>query len=237
MPYRNLAAHYDSLMDGFDYEAYADYLLSFTSARRSVLDLACGTGRLAEILSLRGCDVVAVDASPDMLSVAQNRDYGDNAPLFLLQDMAELDLYGTVEAAFCTLDALNYLPSPQKLTETFRRVRLFLEPGGVFIFDVLTPEALASRDGAVFMSDAEDAVCVWRCAWNAPRLRQEMTLFVHRGDNLWERREETHTERAYKLPFIEKALADTGFTSVRKHGMMTKDPPGKNAERVVFVAE
>ncbi|MDR1668855.1 MAG: class I SAM-dependent methyltransferase [Oscillospiraceae bacterium] len=235
MPYGSLAARYDGLMSGFDYEAYADYLLSFAGERRRVLDLACGTGRLAEILSRRGCDVTAADASPEMLAVAQNRDCRN--VLFLLQDMAELDLYGTVEAVFCTLDALNYLQTPQKLKETFRRVRLFLEPGGVFVFDVLTPEALSSRDGAVFMSDSEDAYCVWNCAWKAPFCRQEITLFSRRGENLWERHEEVHTERAYRLSFIEGALAEAGFASVRQYGMLSKDPPGKHAERVVFAAK
>lgn len=237
MPYQSLAAHYDSLMTGFDYEAYAEYLLSFTGERRRVLDLACGTGRLAEILCRRGCDVVAVDGSPEMLSVARHRRYEGNPPLFLLQDMTDLDLYGTVEAAFCTLDALNYLLTPQKLKKTFRRVRLFLEPGGVFVFDVLVPKALSSRDGAAFMSDSEDAVCVWRCAWESPYLHQEITLFSRRADNLWARYEETHTERAYKLPYIEKTLREVGFSSVRQFGMLTKEVPSQNAERVVFVAE
>lgn len=233
MPYEHLAYHYDNLMTGMDYDAYADYLLSFIGERRRVLDLACGTGRLAETLCKRGCDVVAADGSPEMLSVAQARECG---ALFLLQDMTELDLYGTVEATFCTLDALNYLTTPKKLKQVLARVRLFLEPGGVFVFDILTPCALEGRDGMVFMSDSKDAYCVWNCAWKAPHCRQDMTLFTRHNGNLWRRNDETHIERAYELSFIEDALKEAGFSQIRQYGMMSKDPPGETAERVVFVA-
>ncbi|MDR0294044.1 MAG: methyltransferase domain-containing protein [Oscillospiraceae bacterium] len=231
--YGYLAPHYDALMRGMDYGAYAETLLSLAGNPLRVLDLACGTGRLAEELCGRGCDVVAVDSSPEMLSVAQGRDCG---ALFLQQDMTELDLYGTVEAAFCTLDALNYLPSPQKLKRAFSRVRLFLEPGGAFIFDMLTPEALAARDGAVYMSDAEDAYCVWRCAWKAPYCRQEVTLFARQGGGLWKRYDETHTERAYAPGFVTEALREAGFAETRRRGMETAGPPREDDERIVFVA-
>ncbi|MDR0325159.1 MAG: methyltransferase domain-containing protein [Oscillospiraceae bacterium] len=233
MAYEHLAFHYDALMRSLDYGAYADYLLALAGNPRRVLDLACGTGRLAAELCKRGCDVVAVDASPEMLSVAQERDCG---ALFLMQDMTELDLYGTVEAVFCTLDALNYLTDPQQLIQTFARVRLFLEPGGAFLFDLLTPEALAARDGAVFMSDAENAYCIWCCAWEAPLCRQEVTLFSRQSGGLWKRHDETHTERAYELRFLEEALKDAGFEEIRLYGMMKTDSFSKDDERVVFAA-
>jgi SAM-dependent methyltransferase len=229
-----LAAHYDGLMEEFGYERYAEYLLSLIGERRRVLDLACGTGRLAEILAGHGCDVVAVDASPEMLSVAMGREIP--GVQFIRQDMAELDLFGTVEAAFCTLDALNYLKTPEKLRETFRRVRLFTEPGGVFIFDMLTPKALKARDGEAFMSDSKDAYCVWRCRFEEPFCRQEVTLFTKRRGNLWERRREIHTERAFPLEDVEAALLGAGFAAVTQYGLLTYDAPSEGADRVVFIA-
>ena len=242
MPYEYLAFHYDALMRGLDYGVYADYLLSLSGRPRRVLDLACGTGRLAAALCERGCDVVAVDGSPEMLTVARGRfderagAEAETQPLFLWQDMTALDLYGTVEAAFCTLDALNYLASPKQFQQALSRVKLFLEPGGAFVFDLLTPEALAARDGAVFMSDAGEAYCVWCCSWKAPFCRQEVTLFSRRDGNLWERRDETHTERAYELPLVEEMLKEAGFAEVKRYGMTQKDSFGEADERVVFWA-
>jgi SAM-dependent methyltransferase len=233
MPYEHLAAHYDALMKNMDYGAYADYLLELSGSPKRVLDLACGTGRLANELCKRGCDVVAADRSAEMLTVAQERECG---ALFLQQDMTELDLYGTVEAAFCTLDALNYLICEKQFEQTLKRVKLFLEPDGAFIFDLLTPQALAARNGMVFMSDAEGVYCVWRCSWNDPLLSQEITVFTQAGDELWRRAEESHTERAYTPDFVEIALKEAGFTEVEKHGMMKSVTFNQFDERTVYLA-
>ncbi|MCL2004026.1 MAG: class I SAM-dependent methyltransferase [Oscillospiraceae bacterium] len=254
MPYEHLAAHYDALMRDMDYGAYAGHLLSLAGEPKRVLDLACGTGRLALELCERGCDVVAVDASPEMLAAARNKfdtragalsesrapSAPDMAcggpPLFLQQDMAKLDLYGTVEAVFCTFDALNYLTDEKRFRQTLSRVRLFLESGGAFIFDLLAPEALAARDGMVFMSDAGGVYCVWRCSWEKPLLHQEITLFTQTEGGLWRREEETHTERAYQLGFVEEALRDAGFDEVRQAGMPDSVSFNRYDERLVFVA-
>jgi ubiquinone/menaquinone biosynthesis C-methylase UbiE len=237
--YEHLAFHYDALMRKMDYGAYADHLLSLAGHPTSVLDLACGTGRLTEELCKRGCDVVAADGSAEMLTVAQSRDYdacGGPPPLFLQQDMTKLDLYGTVEAAFCTIDALNYLTTEESLIKTMSRVRLFLEPGGAFVFDMLTPDAFAARDGAVFMSDAEGVYCTWRCSYIAPFCHQEITLFAKQDGGLWERRDENHIERAYDLDFVESALKEAGFSDISRCGMYDKETTRKDDERVVFTA-
>jgi SAM-dependent methyltransferase len=219
-----------------DYAAYADYLLELAGHPVRVLDLACGTGSLAEELCKRGCDVVAADGSAEMLTVAQGRGYGGSAPLFLQQDMTGLDLYGTVEAVFCTIDAINYLTLEDKLMEALRRVRLFLEPGGAFIFDLLTPEAFAARDGAVFMSDAEGVYCTWRCSYKAPFCHQEVTLFAETDGGLWTRRDENHIERAYELDFVERSLREAGFADVSRRPMFDNKASRMDDERVVFVA-
>jgi SAM-dependent methyltransferase len=241
MPYEHLASHYDALMRNMDYDAYADYLLTLSRAPTRVLDLACGTGRLAQVLCGRGCDVVAVDGSAEMLTVARNRfdadmRSGSHPPLFIQQDMAELDLYGTVEAVFCTFDALNYLTVEKQFKQALKRVRLFLEPGGSFVFDLLTPGALMARNGMVFMSDAEGVYCVWRCTWKEPLLHQEITLFTRQGDGLWRRAGETHTERAYRPEFVESALREAGFNGIEQVGMMKTVAFNQYDERFVFVA-
>jgi SAM-dependent methyltransferase len=241
MNYEHLAFHYDALMRNMDYAAYATHLLELAGSPTRVLDLGCGTGRLTEELCRRGCDVVAVDNSAEMLSVAQSREYnvsGDSPPLFLQQDMTALDLYGTVEAVFSTVDAMNYLTAEDSFVEALRRVRLFLEPGGAFIFDMLTPGAFAARNGAVFMSDAEGVYCTWRCVFKNPFCHQEITLFaeLENGSGLWERRDENHIERAYDLDFVEKALKDSGFSDVARRGMFDNDTARPDDERVVFTA-
>lgn len=142
--YADFAAFYDRLTDDVGYPQRADYiaelLMEHGMKKGIVLDLACGTGSLTLELSKRGYEMIGVDASPDMLCAAQEKCAQAGAEvLFLCQPMEALDLYGTVNAAVCTLDSLNHITDPDTLREVLRRVSLFLEPGGLFVFDVNTP--------------------------------------------------------------------------------------------------
>ena len=110
--YGAISCAYDSLNGEVDYAAWADFAErcfdAYLPARPSlVLDLACGTGTLTELLSKRGYDMTGVDASPEMLSVARER-CSENT-LLLCQNMCAFELYGTVGATVCSLDSLNHL--------------------------------------------------------------------------------------------------------------------------------
>ena len=143
--YEALAGVYDALTEDVDYERRGDYLEKLLKRScipvRTVLDLACGTGELTAILTERGYEMIGVDASPDMLSQARQKaeDLTGEPPVFLNQSMPELDLYGTVDAAVCCLDSLNYLTSPRDVQKTLERLHLFISPGGLLVFDVNTP--------------------------------------------------------------------------------------------------
>lgn len=94
------------------------------------------------------------------------RGAGPIEPIFLHQAMEELDLYGTIDACVCCLDSINYVTSPKKLARAFRRVHTFLMPGGLFLFDINTPQKLRGLDGQMFLDESEDAYCVWRADWS-----------------------------------------------------------------------
>ena len=140
--YEALAGVYDDLTSDVAYGRRADYLERlFQKSRlpvRTVLDLACGTGSMTAVLTERGYELIGVDESPDMLAVAREKAAGlkGEPPVFLNQSMPKLDLYGTVEAAVCCLDSLNYLTSPREVQRTFERLALFIAPGGILIFDI-----------------------------------------------------------------------------------------------------
>ena len=145
--YDALAASYDGLMADGVYLRRAAYLerLFRRSAIpvRTVLDLGCGTGTIACLLSQRGYRVMATDLSEEMLTQAAEKAMAcKEPPLFVLQSMPRLHLPEPVDAAISTLDSLNYLTRERDIRETFRRVFRFLKPGGSFIFDVNTPLSL-----------------------------------------------------------------------------------------------
>ena len=159
-------------------------------------------------------------------------------PIFLHQSMEKLDLYGTIDACVCCLDSVNYVTRPELLARAFRRVHLFLMPGGLFIFDVNTPEKLRGLDGQVFLDETEDAYCVWRAEYS-PRRRictYAMDVFRHTGGDLWERGTELHEEYAYEPQQLEEMLRQAGFGHIKQYGERKMRPPKAGEERIFFVA-
>ena len=243
--YRFLAGCYDQFTYDVDYAAWADYIEKHFQKRplpgRTVLDLACGTGSLTRELALRGYELIGVDQSPEMLAEAaeKNRGVSPIEPIFLCQPMEKLDLYGTIDACVCCLDSVNYVTRPQKLQKAFERVHLFLMPGGLFLFDVNTPEKLAGLDGQVFLDETEDAYCVWRAEFSRRSHICSYFMDIFRLDETtgqWERGEELHQERAYGLEELAAMLARAGFRDVKTFGALTMRPPKAGEPRVFFTA-
>ena len=215
--YAALSGFYDRLMRDVDYAARADYLLSLFHLHRpqkppgTLLDLACGSGSLAMKLSERGIDVIGVDGSEDMLSAASDKSVKTGIPLMLLcQDMRALDLYGTVDGAVSVLDSLNHLCSTGGLSEVFKRLFLFIEPGGLFIFDVNTiyKHRFVLGDNA-FVFEEDDFLCVWRnrLIKRTSEVDMQLDFFVKQG-NGYTRLTDSLRERAYSEGTLKRLLSE-----------------------------
>lgn len=239
--YDALAASYDGLMADGVYRRRADYLEKLlrksTIPVKTVLDLACGTGTMTCLLAEMGYEMIGVDLSEDMLAEAAGKQVsaGKIPPIYLNQSMDELDLYGTVEAAVCCLDSINYLTDVRALRETLRRLHLFVAPGGVFIFDINTPEKLRGLDGQVFLDEDEDVYCVWRASYEK-RSRictYGMDIFQRQGD-VWHRSLEEHYERAWEVEELKRYLTAAGFGQIRTWGDCALRAPKEGAQRIYF---
>lgn len=241
--YENLAESYDKFTTDVDYIKWADYyekLFSlFNINVQTILDLACGTGSLSMILAHRGYELIGVDGSSEMLAIANQKAYEmeDKRPMFLCQAMEELDLYGTVDAAVCSLDSLNYLMSTDALDRTVARLRFFIRPGGLFLFDLNTAYKFQNMDGQVFLRDDEDHYCVWTASYDEEThtCRMMMDLFDRRGD-LWERSYEEHVERLHTIDEVKKALHSNGFRLLATFDELSELPVSETSERVFYVA-
>lgn len=239
--YASLAPWYDALTGDVPYTAIAEYCKAHFLARsrpvRTVLDLACGTGTLSALLAESGYEMISVDRSPDMLAEAAEKfsHLPDKCakPLLLCQDLAALDLYGTADAAVCTLDSLNYL-SPEELAQFFARLRYFLEPEGLLLFDVNPPEYFRALDGQVFVDEREDLLCVWRASLKegGDRLLYEMDVF-RRSGALWARESEEHVEYLHPPDRVRALLEQYGWQAVAQRC----DGPLSDRGRIYFTAE
>ena len=243
--YGFLAGCYDQLTYDVDYSAWADYLEKHFARRglpgKTVLDLACGTGSLTWELAGRGYEMIGVDRSPEMLAQAAEKGEREApvSPMFLCQSMERLDLYGTIDACVCCLDSVNYVTDPKKLRRAFQRVHLFLMPGGLFLFDVNTPEKLEGLDGQVFLDETEDSYCVWRAEYSRRSRLCSYFMDIFRLDpdsGQWERGEELHRERAYTVEELTEFLHQAGFAQVQVYGNLKLRPPRPGEERIFFAA-
>lgn len=239
--YTVLAEFYDQLTTDVPYQRWADYIERHFARHkapiRTVVELGCGTGTLAAILAGRGYPMIAVDLSPDMLSVAAEKCEGLDVQL-VCQDMSRLALPTQVDAVICCLDSLNYVTRPAQVQRTFRRVFEALKPGGLFLFDVKTPRALEGADGQLYLDENEEVFCVWRGDYDKRRriCGYGIDLFVLQEDGSWYRDGEYHEEYAYTMEELSLWLADAGFTNIKQFGNLRLSAPRAEEERVFFTA-
>lgn len=218
--YGPLAAWYDQLTGDVPYGEFADYYEKLFTADggefQLLLDLCCGTGTLTYEMARRGYELIAVDASVDMLMQAREKSYAlETPPLFLCQDACTLDLYGTVDAAYCSLDGMNYIPG-ESLATVFDRLRLFIRPDGLLIFDIRSPEWLDSMDGQIYVDEKDDVLCLWRAEIDRENgsIGYGMDIFSREGA-LWRRDSEEHTEYIHDFSVLKALLEAHGFTDAQ----------------------
>ena len=244
--YTSFAEVYDQFMDNVPYREWADFLQEILQKEGIsdglVLDLGCRTGSMAEELAGRGYDMIGVDNSEDMLEIAmEKRQESGHDILYLLQDMQEFELYGTVRAVVSVCDSVNYVTEKEELEQVFRLVNNYLDPGGIFVFDFNTEykyrEVLGDRTIA---ENREDSSFIWdNYYYEEEHMNEyELTLFIQETDQkeLYHKYQETHFQRAYTLEEIGELLERSGLRFVAAYEDYTKDAPGKGSERICVVA-
>ena len=240
--YHDLAVSYDRLTSDVDYQAIVAFYHAILEKEnihpKSAVDLACGTGSVALLLAEEMDRVIGVDMSEEMLTVAlQRAQEQENRPLFVCQMLQKLRLDRAVDLAVCALDGLDYILDPADCCEAIRRVYKALNPGGIFIFDVNTPEKLRAMDGQVFLDEDDDVYCVWRGEFDEQTniCSYGMDLFQRRGD-VWQRSFEEHREYAYSVEQLTEYLRSAGFTHIRVYADGKLEAPKVGEQRIYFSA-
>lgn len=239
--YDVIARFYDQFTQDVDYDARAQYISELLKKSeigcKTVLDLACGTGSLTVRLSKMGYDMIGVDNSEDMLSLARMKSDGGDI-LWLCQEGEELDLYGDIDCAVCTLDSVNHIIDFDELVRVFKRVSLFMNRGGRFIFDVNTAYKHRTVLGDnSFVWEDDGVFCAWQneCDEETNIVNMQLDFFIEVGDG-YERETQFVTERAYSRQEICQALEMSGFELACEYEDMTFDAPTENSERIFYVA-
>ena len=240
--YHALAASYDRLTNDVDYKATVEFYMEILRREgvtpRTVADLACGTGSVTEILVKMGYPVIGIDMSEEMLTEAAMKTMAlEPMPRFVCQKLQELHLPKAVDMAVCALDSLDYITDPADCKEAIRRIYKALNPGGIFIFDVNTPEKLIAMDGQVFLDEDDDVYCVWRGEFDEDSniCTYWMDLFQRQG-NSWQRSYEEHREYAYSETQLREYLKAAGFTHIEVYADRRFEAPAEGEQRIYFKA-
>lgn len=241
--YITLAQVYDRLMQDIDYNAMAVHFLGlferYGIQPSLVLDLGCGTGSLALAMAAHGFEMIGIDMSPDMLDLAAQKAAGAGVDLLLLQqDIRAFELYGTVGAVLATMDVLNHITDRRGLRSVFRLVRNYLEPGGLFLFDLNSPWKLATYlPGQTFYQVEEDVTWLWASEYDRRRsvCTFDLTFFFADGDGRYVREDELHEERAWKDEEIRGLLTEAGLELLAVRDGYSNRKPRPKADRLLYI--
>ena len=244
---------YDEFMDNIPYHQWGNFiheiLLKNNIKEGLVVDLGCGTGTLTNILASFGYDMIGIDHSPQMLEVAKNKEESNPYDiLYLLQDMREFELYGSVKAVVSVCDSINYILETSELKKVFTLVNDYLDPGGLFLFDVNTEYKYKEVIGNQTIGEnREDKSFIWEnYYYEEERINEiELSLFVKEDDGynstesrgeLYRKHVEIHQQKAYSLEEIHEILEEVGLEFVKTYDDYTTSEVHDKSERVVLVA-
>lgn len=235
--YNDFSCVYDSLIN-VDYKKLCKRLLSackkYSHKPKLVLDAACGTGNFTKELIRNGIDVIGVDSSQEMLSVARDKLGGEVT--LICQDLCELDLYGTVDTVFCTLDSLNHITDINLLKKAVCRMSLFLEKGGLMIFDVNTVyKHREILNNNTFIDETDDVYMVWQNTLNENTVNIDINFFVKQKGEEYIRLCENFDERAYTEEELDSVLESADLEIIEKTDFFENRESNEFSEKIIYI--
>ena len=242
--YTGFASVYDLFMDNIPYKDWCAYVTGLLKEHGIsdglLLDLGCGTGKLTRLLAAEGYDMIGVDLSEEMLEIALEHEMEDPKQiLYLQQDMREFELYGTVRAIVSICDSMNYLEDYEDLVQVLRLANNYLDPGGIFVFDLNTPYKYREILGdSVIAENRDECSFIWENTFYEEDGVNEydLTIFCREEGRLYRKYEETHFQKAFDPEDVKKRILEAGMEFVAVYDAFTREAPKKDSERLYFIA-
>ena len=244
--YIELARLYDIFMEEVDYKNWADKMIAlkdYSGEKGKVLELGCGTGNLTLEFLKQGYEVVALDISQDMLTVAEDKLGKFRSRLKLIkQDMRVMEIGKGYKSVFCGCDGFNYILDEKELLGVFKKCHDALVAGGSFIFDISSLWKIENVLGNnSFREERGKCEIFWINSYNVEKHEVEMdiTFFVpdrqdEKGEELYKKIDEYHIQRAYSTEEIIQMLEDENFEKIEVFGADGKTKPKEKDERLFF---
>lgn len=234
--YKNFSYVYDEFMNDVPYDKWVDYILKlynkYNLTPSLICELGCGTGNITSILANKGYDMIGIDLSFDMLSVARQK---DSSSLYLEQDITEFELFGSVDSFISICDTLNYILDEEKLLDTFKLANYYLNDNGIFIFDLNTIYKFKNiLKNNTFKHKGENCSYVWENNFNLDSCINEYNVtFKINGKEF----NEKHYEKGYTINDIKQLIRKSGLKLLDIYDAFTFNEPNEKSKRIYFITK
>lgn len=249
--YTGFAEVYDCFMDNIPYEEWAKYVIELLEENgvhtglnnSSIVDLGCGTGTFTQMLSNYGFQMIGIDNSEDMLSIATNKMDNENKTnpiIYTLQDMRDFVVPEAVTAIVSVCDSLNYIIDKEELIEVFSCVKNALDENGVFIFDLKTIHFFQDILGeSTIAENREDCAFIWDNYYYEEEAvnEYELAIFIQEENNLFRKYEEIHFQRGYTIDEVKECIEKVGLRLDNVYEAFSHTEPNETSERLYFVVK
>lgn len=215
--YNQFSIIYDELMDPSYYDKWLEYTTANLPNKGSILELGCGSGKLAALLSHAGYQITGLDSSSDMLTLAQRHKEVTGQSFKLVQgSMTDLKDFGTYDHVISFNDTICYLRTPEEVLKTFNQVYQVLNSGGCFLFDVHSPKKMNDFIGYSYHGESENGLLIWDSFQGSEdhSIEHDLSIFTLMEGHTYERFDERHYERTYPLNVYKEMLEQAGFNEV-----------------------
>ena len=239
--YTGFATVYDRYMDNIPYDDWAQNIKvlfeKYNMPMEIVCDLGCGTGQMTRRLKEMGYDMIGIDVSYDMLMEAMSQEDSDGI-LYLCQDMRSFELYGTVGAVISLCDSMNYLADTDELLQVCKLANNYLDPKGLFIFDMKTDSYYKKLGTSTIAENREEGSFIWENEYN-PDTRDNyyyLTIYEENEDGTFDRFEEEHMQHAFSVDEVKAVIKESGLELLQVLDVSTMEAPTEDSDRLYFIA-
>lgn len=214
-PYSVFANYYDYLMEDVDYESWTNRIVQQIKTHhpkaKTLVDLACGTGNISNLLAKKGYSVTGIDLSEEMLMIAQDKAHEKHLRIqYLKQDMMRFATHRKADVITCICDGLNYLLTEESLENFFSNAAKQLSDGGLLVIDISSPykyEHVLSKRTIAELDDQVSFIWENRFDPSSGFLDFDIAFFVPEGnEGLYRRLLEHHRQKSHSMASLQVAF-------------------------------
>ena len=244
--YSSLAPLYDTLMEGVDYESWADFIDEIMQTHHlnpiKIMEMGCGTGSLILSLAKLECyEPTGTDLSGEMIKVAQEKTESEGLNVsFLTMNFLDIHTGDTFDCIFSVFDSINYLCNPNQVLLFLNQSQKILRPNGLLIFDFSTPKnSLESVDHLNEEGDIGNLRFFRTSSYDRIE-KLHYNTFEIEEINVQEGKiirsfSERHVQRAYSLSEILSIVEQTSYHLVAKYNGFDLIYANEHSTRVTIV--